>query len=419
MIWWWRRWHRLLVIPACAGALWLGAVALLAPSAAAADRWTTVPIAQPAGLASSNNNYSLFGNLACVDAADCWTAATGLNADGGDVPFIEHWDGKSFKLVRTPVAKSFLQGVACASSTDCWAAGAAGTPSSTYGQVGSFVPLLDHYNGSKWSAVRPPNPEAMSDDELSDVSCSASNDCYAVGWTQSDDSSRTLIEFWNGKRWQLASHAALAGQTFSQMVGIDCPSKCIAVGEEQATKDSPQHVVGELQVPHRIAVKHSHRHRTVLVWESIAMPSPAAPNNNTEVYGLACPAVNDCIATGSSYYWPADGYNPGDAVAWHWDGRQWSVIEPHLTGAERLNDIACVSRRSCSAVGDTGGITGTAPAVTASWNGSTFTETSNDAPYRIDNVDAVGCARRHCLSVGWGQTGNESPRVFALELNGS
>lgn len=412
-----------MALQVCAVLSLVGAAPLLiAPaSAVAAGHWTSVGIGQPGGLATANDNDALFGNLVCVDASDCWTAGTGISKSGADVPFLEHWNGSAFKLVAAPAKKTFLQGVACASSTDCWAAGAAGTPPplDSYGVLGSFTPLLDHYNGSKWSAVHPPNPGAMQDDELSDVSCAASNDCYAVGWTRSTEGERTLIEFWNRKRWQVASHAALAGQTYSAMVGIACPSKCIAIGIEQASKTAPPHVVGEIQVPHR------HKHHTVYVWESVQIPNAAAPNDYTQVYGLACPALNDCIATGAKYYWPNDGLNPGLAVAWHWDGRRWSLIQPGLAGpttgggVNQLTDIDCLSRSSCWAVGSTFTDTQNAPAVTASWNGSKFTETSNDNPYDTDHLDAVGCAGGGCVSVGWGSNGNGSVRPIALKLTGS
>ncbi|MHB8658887.1 MAG: hypothetical protein ACYC91_13200 [Solirubrobacteraceae bacterium] len=386
-----------------------------------------MPIAEPAGIAQPNGNGALFGNLACVDASDCWTAGTGIDKAGGDVPFIEHWDGHAFKLVATPVSKSFLQGVACASSTDCWAAGGAGTPTNVQGgRVGHFVPLLGHYNGSKWSAVYPPNPGSSPDDELSDVSCTTAKDCYAVGWTRTAQSERTLIEFWNGKRWQTASHAALAGQTFSAMVGIECPSKCIAVGTEQATSSHPPHVVGEVQAAHRVRIKHSHKYRTVLQWESVRMPSPRAPNDYTQVTGISCPALDDCLATGSAYYWPDQGLDPGEAIAWHWNGRRWSLIMPHLAGprsgggVSQLTGIACSGRASCWAVGSTFTDMQKAPAVTASWNGTKFSESSNDNPYESDHLDAVGCAKDHsCVSVGWGANGGGSVHPFALKLQGS
>jgi hypothetical protein len=356
----------------------------------------------------------------------CWTAATGIDKAGRDVPFIEHWDGRAFKLVATPDSKSFLQGVACASSTDCWAAGGAGTPSNVYGQVGHFVPLLDHYNGSKWSAVDPPNPGSTPDDELSDVSCASAKDCYAVGWTRTAHSERTLIEFWNGKRWQIASHAALAGQQFSAMAGIDCPSKCIAVGVEQATTSGPPHVVGEVQAPHRVLIKHTHKYRTVFVWESVPIPSPNKPNNYTQVYGMSCPALDDCLATGSAYYWPDQGLDPGEAAAWHWNGQRWSLIMPKLAGppsgggVNQLSGIDCSARSSCWAVGSTFTDRQKAPAVTASWNGTKFTESSNDNPYDSDHLDAVGCARDgSCVSVGWGANSSGSVHPFALKLQGS
>lgn len=405
----------------CAALAWL-VVVLAAPAAAvsASNRWTTVPIAQPKRLAQANSLGALFGHLVCVTATDCWTAGTGINKAGGDVPFIEHWDGSAFKLVKSPVAKSFLQGVACATSADCWAAGGAGTPAKTgrvgHVGVGHFAPLLDHYNGSKWSAVHPPNPAKTPDDELADVSCASVKNCYAVGWTRGAHRTRTLIEHWTGKAWKVSSHAALSGQKFSDLIGIDCPSRCMAVGSETATSKSPPHVVAEIQAVRRVAAKHGPRSHKVLVWKTLPMPSPKAPNEYTQVYGMACPALDECLATGSAYSWPDQGLDPGEAVAWHWNGRQWSLLMPKSLGSNQLSDIDCSAKTSCWAVGSTFTDTEHAPAVVASWNGAEFTKSSNDNPYEMDHLDAVGCAADgNCVSVGWGSDGS-GVHPFALKL---
>jgi hypothetical protein len=361
-------------------------------------RWNAVKIQVPGGLAGADSFGELFGNMACVSASDCWSAGTGVNKSGRDVPFIEHWNGHQFRLVKTPVRKAFLQGLACVTARNCWLAGGAGSNSLAYGKLGHFSPLMEHWNGKKWARVKVPNSSGT-DDELADVSCISRSSCYAVGWTRTSRSAKTLIEHWGGKKWTIVSHAAGKGQSFASLDGVDCVphSMCNVVGQEQATTSTPPHVFGERGVGKK--------------WSVVAMPSPASPNTNTEVYGMSCPAANDCLATGSAYFWPGGGLDPGEAIAEHWNGSHWSLIAPNLAGppsggdVNRLSDIACSSTTQCWAVGSTFTDMAIAPAETASWDGSKFAPGDNDNPYPQDQLGAVGCAgASECLSVGYGES---------------
>jgi hypothetical protein len=373
-------------------------------------RWNAVPIQAPAHIADPNSFGELFGNMACVSATDCWSAGTGTSKSGGNVPFIEHWNGKRFRVVKTAVRRAFLQGLACVSSSDCWVAGGAGTNSTVFGQLGHYSPLMEHWNAKHWSKVKVPSRPGR-DDELSDVSCFSRKNCYAVGWTRTSTAAATLIEHWNGKKWKVASHASVKGQAFAELDGIACVphSACIAVGQEQASKSSAPHAFGERGVGHK--------------WSVSSVPTPASPNINTALYGLSCPAANDCLATGSAYFWPGGGLDPGQAIAEHWNGRHWALITPNLGGpatggnVNRLSDIACVSTTACWAVGSTFTDMANAPAVTASWDGSKFTAGTNDNPYSEDALDALGCVSgSQCFSVGYGENAGGALRPIALKL---
>jgi len=160
-------------------------LAVSVPSAFAVQvtHWNAVKIQAPAGVVGTDSFGELFGNMACVSASDCWSAGTGVNKSGHDVPFIEHWNGNRFRLVKTPVGKAFLQGLACVTARDCWLAGGAGSNPdlNVYPpQLGHFSPLMEHWNGKKWAKAKVPNPAGV-DNELADVSCISSSSCYAVG----------------------------------------------------------------------------------------------------------------------------------------------------------------------------------------------------------------------------------------------
>jgi hypothetical protein len=388
-------------------------VVLSIPSAVAAPapRWTTVPVQTPAGVASANSIGALFGNMACLAASECWSAGTGFSKSGANVPFIEHWTGHRFGLVKTPVRHAYLQGLACVTANDCWLAGGAGTAS--YGLDAQFVPLLEHWNGKRWARAKVPDRAGV-DNELADVSCVSKSSCYAVGWTSTTTHARALIEHWTGKHWTVVADTHIRGQKFARLDGIDCirHSVCTVVGQEQATTSSAPRAFGERGIKTR--------------WSVVSMPAPASPNNDTELYGLSCPTSHDCMATGSAYYWPGGGYDPGEPIAEHWNGKHWSLISPKLSeptsGGDvpvtTLGDISCASAKLCWAVGATAGITGHSPAVTARWNGSKFSLGHNANPTSHDQLDAVDCTRAtRCLAIGYDQDKTSALHALAEKLS--
>ncbi len=89
-----------------------------------------------------------------------------------------------------------LYGVQALSSTDVWAVG------STSKNFGGYQPLIEHWNGSKWSITAGPQPGGQSGSDLYAVSPIAPNDVWAVGYVQ-ERSAQTLTEHWNGKKWSV------------------------------------------------------------------------------------------------------------------------------------------------------------------------------------------------------------------------
>lgn len=394
-----------IVIVVCFGALVIGA------SAAVRGGWRVVPVAPPHGIAAPGPVGEIFGNMACVSKSDCWSAGTGESRTGANVSFMEHWTGSRFKLVRSPSRAAFLQGLDCVSAKDCWVAGGRGRQDPTFGQISRYKPLIAHWNGRRWATVAVPNPRGVSN-QLSDVSCRSRSDCYAVGWTGTAKRERTLIERFDGRRWSVVSNSAPRGQAFAYLDGIDCVSKslCIAVGAEQRGASTASHVFAERGSGRR--------------WRVLSMPDYPAPNSASALYGLSCTSARFCMATGSAFYFPAGGYNPGVAMAERWNGRRWSLIKPSLpetgklVGAViRLADVSCVSSRVCWAVGATPGISGHSPAVTAFWNGSRFTLGRNANPAAHSELDADYCLRASdCLALGFALNRRSTPYPIAERL---
>ena len=70
-------------------------------------------------------------------------------------------------------------------------------------------PLIEHWDGSNWTALRSPHPSKPIS-ILSGVGAYAADDVWALGYEEDVGSSyRTLIEHWDGTAWAIAQDATL------------------------------------------------------------------------------------------------------------------------------------------------------------------------------------------------------------------
>jgi hypothetical protein len=134
---------------------------------------------------------------------------------GGDLPAtIAHWDGHTWSLVpNTP--QGVLFGVSASRPNDVWAVGLNG--------------LIMHYNGQRWSTVAGAGGNTYAQAELRGVSARAPNDAWVVG---ASNTAQVIIEHWNGSAWSAAqaSGPGLGFNNLNAVVAISA-SEVWAVGE--------------------------------------------------------------------------------------------------------------------------------------------------------------------------------------------
>jgi len=180
--------------------------------------WSTV---NAPDLSSFTGNY--LNGVACSSTSDCWAAGVYGDANGLSSSLMEHWNGTSWSVATTPVLRAEFQSITCAGASDCWAAGENFT-----GNVSQT--LLEHWNGTTWSQVSAPSIAPVELHRLNGISCTASNDCWVAGFYTdiNDGPDHSLIEHWDGTRWSLDPHSDLN----AQLHGIACSSatQCWAVG---------------------------------------------------------------------------------------------------------------------------------------------------------------------------------------------
>jgi hypothetical protein len=122
--------------------------------------------------------------VAALSAQNVWAVGNSSDALGNAQTLIEHWNGKKWSIVAAPVSSSnSLSAISAISPTDIWAVGS----------------LIEHWNGKNWRIVPAPGVHRG----FSGVATLASNNVWAVGNASSQGGAQTLIEHWNGKSWSV------------------------------------------------------------------------------------------------------------------------------------------------------------------------------------------------------------------------
>jgi hypothetical protein len=210
--------------------------------------WTRVPIANP---------YVGLTGLAATSDGNAWAIGDPTNGSlGGPLSVLLRWNGTTWAQVPYDTSRDYLDGVAAVSASDAWAFGyivggrdtvgtlilrwngttwtqvpspetgldghtfgmAASSADSAWAFVGGEGPgaLFMHWNGSTWKTVPSQVPAGST---LVSVAATPTGDAWAVGFTGTGTSARTLILQWNGTAWTRVpspspgSDAALIGVT--------------------------------------------------------------------------------------------------------------------------------------------------------------------------------------------------------------
>lgn len=190
--------------------------------------WHMVP-AQVVG------KFDSFFGVASISSTNAW--AVGQYFANAEEPLVEHWNGSAWSAVVVPLPKyttgAYLEAVSAASSGSVWAVGQYTTPGGTFG-------LVDHFNGKTWSAQTVPLPFTANSASLAGVDAIAPDDVWAVGdqtTSQGGYTEKTLTEHWNGTTWVdvLSPNTPNASDTNLNAVAAISPDDIWAVGASLAS----------------------------------------------------------------------------------------------------------------------------------------------------------------------------------------
>ena len=171
---------------------------------------------------------SLF-SVSCPSATICFAVGY-KNGDGTPATLIEQWVGGKWSVLASPppTGARFTQlaAVACPSVKRCFAVGRYTAANN------SRQPLVEQWNGKGWQPLVAVTPPGATKPELSSVACPSITSCTAVGRYTIDKTTMPLVERWNGTRWTIEANAAPADARSTLLSGVACtgPTACVAVG---------------------------------------------------------------------------------------------------------------------------------------------------------------------------------------------
>ncbi len=169
--------------------------------------WTHVPT--PDGGRSNNELTS----VTVISATNAW--ASGDFGSRAAHPILEHWNGTRWSLAHLPKTPGgVLISVSAASASDIWSVGTIFPGSGS----GSFQPLGEHWNGSAWRVSTP--PASHRNGIYNDVIATSHTDVWAVGDANVPrrGPETAIAAHSNGTTWTLGAPKTPGGISFFDSV---------------------------------------------------------------------------------------------------------------------------------------------------------------------------------------------------------
>jgi hypothetical protein len=323
--------------------------------------------------------------------------------------------GPASASATSSVINAGLNDVSCTAANNCMAVGAFLGSIQGTSAFQEFT-LAETWNGSTWTILPTPSPRLPGGGaELNSISCTSSTSCMAVGETLVfHEPGGYLIphpfaESWNGSKWSVVATLTL-GHSGASLNGVSC------------TSTSSCMAVGSEGTPKNPTLFTLAESWNGTAWKFLTTPAPLTPGG-TALSSVSCTGPA-CMAVG--YY----GYNNGTGtkvtLAESWNGAAWQRRDTPTPGASgSLAGVSCVTASACKGVGGHAVPTGNLGNATLAeqWGGRNWRvqPTPNPAGAGAAGFDAVSCTSpSQCMATGAAldQTG-ESQFTLAEAWNGT
>jgi hypothetical protein len=241
--------------------------------------------------------------VVATSSTNAWAVGdigTGPGDVAADSPLIEHWDGTSWSAqpFAVPTSGGQFADVAATSAGNAWAVGHTGDTNDDTGQT----TMIEHWNGSAWSGVSSPNQTGKGN-LLSGVTAISADDVWAVGHTLTNSGLyEPLVLNWNGSTWSLVTVPNPHGDTNLWSVSAAGAHDVWATG-----------YTGECgHGGSRCSTVAMHRHGSSWTVTSTLNPSSSFLN-----------ALLGVTVIGSDDVWAVGSNDWASTLIEHWDGSPW------------------------------------------------------------------------------------------------
>jgi hypothetical protein len=145
-----------------------------------------------------NTGFKELQALDGTSSRDIWAVGFGRTFSDGSQSLIMHWTGSTWAVVPTPKLSvdNYLTDVSVLSPTDAWAAGYTIPPNL------DIQPYYLHWNGSVWAVVSSPHLSSTHN-YLTSIAAASTNLVYAAGYRTVNGQVVTFVERWDGTQWRI------------------------------------------------------------------------------------------------------------------------------------------------------------------------------------------------------------------------
>ncbi len=340
----------------------------LPPCAGGQSQWTQTTTPNMPGIGS------FLRGVAGSSPSDVWAVGSYYYDNlEHNYPLIEHWNGQKWTIVPSPAVPSGFQAglgsVTVLSPTDAWAVGNLDLlQGATILQT-----LIEHWNGQQWSIVPSPNPDGVGGDALRSVSAVSATDVWAVGNTPTYGEPR--IEHWDGTQWSY-----VVSPTLPTEFGADALNSVAAIATNNvwAVGTYLNSTTGFLQT----LVEHWDGTQ----WSVISSPSVDNFEADNDLTSLTAASPQDMWAVGWYNNFGNGAHGP---VLEHWNGTQWAMspLPSDLPANSGIGTIAAAGPNTIYMTG-TSGISITSSLIEY-WNGTTWHRVPSTALDQAGNAPAL------------------------------
>lgn len=286
-------------------------------------------------------------DISCASTTFCM--AIGKDSQGPGIWQVVDWGewmtaGVS-PLVPSGGANLKLEDVSCSSASSEYPGFSPCTVVGSYTtEAGGTLPLVERWDGSKWSlqSAQLPSQREGKLTILHSVSCVSSSSCVAVGANKPNTAEENLAEHWNGTSWSIASAPKPAGASHSELRAVSCDSAsaCMATGRSKESASGAWSPFAERW--------------SSSSWSTLAMQVPSGADE-TNLGNISCSSPTSCVAVGGHTSWSSWPFVQKPLLG-TWDGEKWSIQfspTPEGDSWSTLLGVACTSATACTAVGRT------------------------------------------------------------------